>query len=183
MKTLLVERGIVVIAADGKPRVEAPVVRKSTAGPAVSPRAVTASEPEFYEQMAAKRPDLPARLKAFADDLSDIGIHAEFGRTLTLRWQPSPEVAMSGGYIEANGRYWGSSAWTSANRAGRASAGEAYLQEVAGIVGGQIRRYEKSGLEALDANGKAIDVSLLLDDAPRWKAALTSFVTQMASAE
>jgi len=184
MKTLLVERGIVVIAADGAPRIVAPDARLSAVGTAVSPRAVTASEPEFYEELAAKRPELPMRLKAFVDDLSDIGIHPEFGRSLSLRWQPSADVAMSAGYIEARGgTFWAGVAWGSANRAGRVSAGEAYLEEIANIVRGHIRRYDKSPPEALDAKGKGIDVALLLDAAPRWKMALSRFVAQMASVD
>lgn len=182
MKTLLVERGIVVVA-DGVARVEAPTTRTSGAGAATA-RAVTASEPEFYEQLAAKRPDLPVRLKGFVDELAELGIQPEFGKSLILRWHPSPDLPMSAGYVEAaTGKFWNSDAWYSANRVGKASAAEAYQQELASITGGQLRRYEKSPPQVLDANGKGLDVGQLLDAAPRWKAALAQFISAMASAE
>lgn len=49
-----------------------------------------------------------------------------------------------------------------ANRLGKPEIGEQYLQDVAAILGGKLRRYEKSWPDVVDANGRIIDAASLL---------------------
>lgn len=178
MKTRLIERGIVVIAPDTPAKIEPPVGATSKASPSVvrTARSMTASEPEFYEQLTARRPELPNRLRAFLDSLGAMGITGQFGKTLALTWTPEADVTLSAGYIDNYGRLWSSVAWTAANRAGVVSAAEKYQAGLVNLVGGQLRQYERSAPEVLGANGKGVDLLFLLDHAEQWKALLGQFM-------
>jgi hypothetical protein len=81
LKTVIVERGIVVIEPSGQIKVEPP----ATNG-AGKPRIFPASEGEFFDQMEQRRPGVPAQLKSFIEELIDLGISPKFKRSLVSRW-------------------------------------------------------------------------------------------------
>ncbi len=166
LKTVLVERGIVVIDPTGQVKIERPAVDK-----AGKPRASSSSEAEFFEQMEQKRPGLPSQIKSFIEGLDELGISPEFRRSLVLRWQPSRDFVGSLGYIEVTGKLWTSDAWGSAKRLNNLAAGEEYLHSVAQIVGGAIRHHNVFG-----PDGHVIDVSALLAHGDLWKQAIIQFV-------
>ena len=94
MRTVLIERGIVTFNPGVGIQVEAPATAISTAT-ASRPRAVTASEPEFYEQLEQRRPGLSARLRGFVDSVADLGVTPDFPASLPPagRCRPRSRVA------------------------------------------------------------------------------------------
>lgn len=61
-------------------------------------------------------------------------------------------------------------------------AGERYLQAVADIVGGRVRYYDKNWPDVVDANGRAIDASVLLAAGDRWKDAMVHLMADLQEA-
>lgn len=180
LRTVLVERGIVVIGEQGRARVESPVaVRAGSTRASLAARATTASEPEFYEQLEERRPGLPGPLRIFLNSLEELGITPEFRKSVNLRWRPSPEVTGTLGYIDVDGRAWLSGAWNTANRFGKPETGDQYLQDVARIIGGSVRRYEKNWPDVVNADGRAVDATVLMAASERWKEAIARFIADL----
>ncbi len=181
MRTVLIERGIVQIEADGV-RVSPPRPQKlsSLSRSSRDARLVTSSENEFFDHLATKRPELVEPLKAFLADIGELGLTPEIGKTVRLLMSPSPDVSATAGYIESNGKLWVQGAWAAANRLGRPDAGEVYLEAIANIIGGQIRRYEKSAPEVVDQAGHGSDTVDLLAQKDAWKQAIASLRTALA---
>lgn len=133
LRTVLVERGIVRVDTQRLARVDAPNTAKATK-PGALPKPYTASEPEFYDRLEQKQPGLANRLKPFLADLESTGITPEFGRSIVLRWYPSPNVQASAGYIYALGSVWLGDAVNAATRLGFPLAGTEYLNAVAQLL-------------------------------------------------
>jgi len=137
---------------------------------------MTASQPEFYEQLEQRRPGLSARLRAFVDSVADLVITTDFPASLVLRWLASPEVEGRAGFVEKTGRTYFQSGAATAKRAGRPEVGERYLQSIADAVGGSIRRYERAPPEVVGADGRAIDLTVILDHAQAWRQSLAELI-------
>lgn len=180
LRTVLIERGIVVIDASGAPQVLPPrdqVLGRTT----TEPRAYTASEPEFFDQLEQRRPGLATLIRSFLADVADLGIVPEFRKSLILRWGASPDVSASAGYIDTSGKVWLSSGWNTANRLGNPAAGERYLASVAAIVNGVVKRYEKNWPDVVGADGHGTDAYDLLKAVERrnaWKAAISQLISE-----
>lgn len=182
LRTVLVERGIVVVGDQGRARIEPPMIRglRSTSA---APRATTASEPEFYQQLDERRPGLAVALRSFLASLEGLGVTAEFRRSLNLRWRVSPEIIGTLSYIDVDGRVWLNGAWGTAHRLGNTMAGERYLQTVADIVGGTVRHYDKSWPDVVDAIGRAVEAAPLLTTASeRWRDAMVRLMAEFQDA-
>ncbi|MGZ8329799.1 MAG: hypothetical protein ACXWVA_01940 [Rhodoplanes sp.] len=171
LRTVLIERGIVVIEAGGGIRIDPP-----RAAGAVQPKPMSLSESDFYEQLNSNRPGTAENLRLFIDSLAELGIAPEFGKALTLRWAVSSDRRASAGYIDRSGRVWLTFAYRSAEQLGVTSAGDEYLDDVAAAVGGAVKRYEKCSPEVLGHDGKAVDIQTLLKVAERSKRAIARLV-------
>jgi hypothetical protein len=181
MRTVLIERGIVRVDVVGA-RIEAipaetTAVTRTAAMPA---KTSTQSESEFWDHMQTKRPEDVQPLRSFLIGLTDIGIVPEFRKSVVLRFVPTADVAGSAGFIEPTGKVWFNDVTAAAVRLGRPEFAERYLAAVASIVGGQVRRYEKSAPAVLDGQGRSIDAKLLLKQAVQWKEAIANLVTELA---
>ena len=176
MRTVLIERGIVRLATDHA-RIDPP--NTATVRSAASPMPTTSSEAEFFDKLAIKRPELVAPLQAFLTDLIEIGIAPEVGRTVKLLFSPNPETTATAGHIEASGKVWVQGAAAAANRLGRPDAGEKYLEAVAELIDGQIRRYDKSAPEVVDAAGKGSDLANLLARGEEWTSAIAKLMARL----
>lgn len=180
MRTVLIERGIVTIDFSGAPQVQPP--RDRVLGPATTePRAYTASEPEYFDQLERRRAGLANLIRSFLADVADLGVVPEYRKSLILRWDASPDVSASPGYIDTGGRVWLSSAWGTANKLGNPAAGERYLTSVAAIINGVVRRPEKNWPDVVGADGHAVDAYDLLKAAEQreaWKAAISQLISE-----
>lgn len=178
MRTLLIERGIVVVDEAGV-RVEPPrtnLLRASGSSPA---RPMTASEPEFFAQLDQKAPGMSQPLRSFIEKIAAFRVVPDYRKTLVLRWYPSSDIAGSAGFIDTSGRVWVDDAWNTANRLGYPSAGEEYLATVAALIGGSIRRYDAAAPSVKTADGKTVDLGTLLRHADGWAQAIGRLVAAL----
>lgn len=180
LRTLLVERGIVLFSPETGVQVQAPP-RIAGVGKSSSPKPYTASEPEFYEALELHRPGLRAKLQPFLDSLAEFGVTPEFRRSLVLRWQGGPDIIGSLGYIDNEGRGWFGDAWNTAFKLGRQDVGDRYLDEIAHLSSGNVRRYEKGAPRVVGSDGKSVDVDKLLIQAAPWRSAIAEIATGLAS--
>lgn len=176
LRTLLIERGIVSIDSSDSPRINQPQATGATKTTAntVVPQPYTNSQADFYERLELKVPGVKAPLQAFVDDMDGVGIVGEYGRSLILRWHPSPDVTASAGYVDGYGAVWLGDAYLSAVKLGNERAGNEYLQTLASAIGGTVQRYEggTSAPRVKCQNGQTVNVTKLLRHAPEWKAAI-----------
>ena len=116
-------------------------------------------------------------MKKFLQDVAPLGVEAEFRKSLVLRWDASPDFDASLGYIDSSGKVWLSSGWNSANRLGNPVAGDRYLEAVAALIGGSVKRYEKNWPEVVGANGRATDVASLFTASSGWISAMATLIS------
>ena len=183
MRTVLLERGIVIVDAGSSVRIDPPTTQPASS---MLNRRTTPSEGEFMDQLEERRPGVAARLKPFLQGLVEIGVTPEFRKSIILRWFPSPDVKASFGYIEASGRVWlgdGYGTGQTHAREGYPDAGERYLQAIANAIGGQIRRYEKASPQVVDANGRPPDILTLLDRSDTWLDAIRRLASETRPSE
>ena len=185
LRTVLIERGIVVIDASGAPQVLPPrdqVLGRTT----TEPRAYTVSEPEFFDQLEQRRPGLANLIRSFLADVADLGVVPEFRKSLILRWGASPDFSASAGHVDTSGKVWLGAGRNTANKLGNPAAGERYLAAVAAIVHGAVKRYEKNWPEVIGADGHGVDAYDLLKAAERrdaWKAAISQLISETRPSE
>ena len=181
LRTVLVERGIVIIDSNGSARINPAAVSGSVKDKpnSILPKPYTNSQSEFYDRLELKVAGIKTTLQGFVDDLEAIGIVGEYGRSLILRWHPTGDVAASAGYVDAYGAVWLGDAYLSAVKLGHEQAGNEYLETLARTVGGTVQRYENgtSSPRVRGANGQTVSVSELLKHAPEWKAAIQRLLT------
>jgi len=173
LKTLIVERGVVVVGSTGQIRIEHPTGETKDK----LPRATSASEGEFFEQMEQRRPGLAEQAKSFIEGLVEFDISPEFRKSLVLRWHPTPDFAGSLGYIEPSGKVWTGDACGTAKRFNKPAAGDDYVQAIARVVGGTIRHND-----VLGPDGRIVDAATLLVHSDAWKQAISQFVVSIKPA-
>ena len=183
MRTVVIERGVVTVDPTMGVKVVAPNASAQTSVAArVQDRAVSASEPEFYDQLELHRPGLPIQLRPLLTIFAEIGLTAEFRKSLVLRAPLAGGEMLTGALIDNYGGVWFGSAWGSANRLGQAHAGERYLMAMAELVSGQVKTYPTATPpEVLDARGKGVKLEQLIPLADRWAALVTEFIRAVAA--
>jgi len=135
------------------------------------------SEAKYFDLLASKHPGAVKPLAAFLASLSEIDVVPEYRRSVVLRFLLSPGVRASAGYVDINGGTYITDAYYYANKHGCNKAGQRYLDTVATIAGGAVRRYEKAPPEVIMESGASLDVTALLQDAAGWKNAIVQLVS------
>jgi hypothetical protein len=185
LRTVLVERGIVVvdqagIRFDKSENATTSSIRASISTGAV-PRSMTASEPEFYERFDARYLDLSNQLRQFLASLDEIGIEPDFQKSVFLMW-PSPQgPVLSAGCIEPTGSVWFLRSLTDARRLGNEAAGIRYLEAIARIVGGAVKSFDNGSVDVRGPDDRSVRISTLLEAPQRWKDAIETFINEMKS--
>lgn len=174
LKTVLVERGIVVFDGENG-RINPPAHMSSGS------KGTTASEPEFYAQLEQRLPGTAERLKAFVSALRPLGIEPEFGKSLFLRWHNANGNTLSVGTIEPTGSIWLLKTITDAKSAGNQAAGERYLEAIANITNGSIKRYDDNG--SIDVRGpdeRSLRLPALIELSTNWKDAIATLINEIS---
>jgi hypothetical protein len=176
-RTLNVERGIVTVE-DGA-NVAVLGSRSATlVGAPKRSRRTTISEEKFFEELGADDPGLPERLRAFLDELEPLGIQPEHGQTsLILRWQPDELHKFNLGTIETNGEVLTRPVNWVADYIGRLDISHRYLERLADLVGGVVKRTPKrQGWSSTTRSGEPVRLADLLDRSDGWRAAIEEFI-------
>jgi len=170
LKTLEVERSVVRLE-EGRVAVRAPDASRepprSEASPASKPRRRTVSLQVFLEQLAqAEEADaeVAARLKAFLDRATDLGLNVGFGTgTVILRFERAG-VDMNFGSFRTNGTFDNRGAANVKGPNGE-PIGMAYLEGLAELFGGFVVMKSKDPWQwaARNEDGSRLRIKQLLD--------------------
>ncbi len=178
-KTVLIERGIVTIEQDGAARIHPPA---STSPSGITrSRSVTASEPEYFEQIEQRVSGVTAPLREFLSKVAEVGVEPEYRKSLVLRFFPSPDVRASAGYIESTGKVHLGDAWWAANNLGKVEAGQKYVDTIAGLIGGRLRTYDNTDRApfVLGADGQGAHITDFLAKRDEWVQAIATLVREL----
>jgi hypothetical protein len=173
LRTVLVERGIVVI--DGaRSRIDPP--SQTISSDSASSKAMTASEPEFYAQLEQRMPGMSDKLKGFVSSLKHLGVEPEFGKSLFLRWQSPDGTLLSAGTIEPTGSIWLLKTVTDTRLVGNQSAGELYLETIARLGNGSIKRYDNGSIDVRGSDERSLRLPAIIENAPAWRDAVAKLI-------
>jgi hypothetical protein len=157
-QTKLIERGVVRIEGDVPAGLRVTVESASMPSTTSSGRRMGISEDEFFELLGQKDPALPETLKAFLAKAEAFGLYADLQNGLNLK-HPSPTgKPFNMGTIYKNGIVdTGPSGWV-----GSGSAGKAYSEALAKLMGGSVLEMKNGQVLAKTAEGKMPRLSDLL---------------------
>jgi hypothetical protein len=171
-RTTNIDRGIVTIE-DGRITVKPPSPQVTTTP--VS-RTTSISEERFYEELAKSHPNVPARLKAFVEQLSALGVTKDFGtKSMILRWRPDEARAWSLGAILTDGKVWTEMLHSQTDAVGLLDLSHAYVKHLASLVPGAYVKEGKPTSWHVDKDGTYVSVSDLLAHESGWYAAIQEF--------
>jgi hypothetical protein len=173
-----------------EPRTPSPHPGRGPAGEAVpaskrskpAPRMPPLSPAEYYAQLAAHRPNSAQPLQVFLASLGDVGVVAEFVRSVVLRFSIGEGGHVSAGSILTDGRVFCADAYYYAQKHGHRDMGERYLAAIAGLTDGEVRTAGRQIPEVFGRDGQQINVAVLLPNAESWRNAITDFVRDMRAA-
>ncbi len=162
MRTVLIERGIVVVDPAGGVRIEPPRTAPANASAGRVAQPISLSEVDFYARIEQRNPDAAAKLRAFVESLAPLNVDTEFLKvSMKLIWRETERRSAVLGTIDFP-QVWFTGAPASAARLGRPEAGIRYLESIARILGGNLHRYPGGTYEVHAQNGRAPELSLLL---------------------
>lgn len=104
VQTELLERGVIRIEDGRALSIAAPERLTSPSGFKPMPESITSEQ--FMDAMAGINPQLPQKLKQVLEQLQDVGVAAQFQRSLHLRWETPSGKSVSLGYISRSGEIW-----------------------------------------------------------------------------
>jgi hypothetical protein len=171
-KTQIIERGVVRIE-DGRRVTVTNPERISTSGGKPLPESITSEQ--FIEAMAHLNPALPAKLKDLLKSLQDIGVTAQFQRSLHLRWESPSGKSISLGYISRTGEIW-----TDTVTGGVPTMlAQDYVKRLAEALGATFFMSEKGKL-LLKGGEKAFNIASVGDQLTKWPTVAEHYITQLA---
>lgn len=168
-KTCMINRGVVSI--DDRRTIVVPATIDPSPQPAET---MTITAERFWEAMAKRGPDVPARLRGFLARLEELGVRPEFRKTMILRWTPAEGKPTNLGYIKTDGQIWTDAAnWSAPHE-----LSHAYIEELAQAFDGRVER------DILGARGnwhvrigdKVPKIEAVLDKFDGWYDAIARFI-------
>jgi len=173
LKTQLVERGIVYIE-DSRSYVKAvpePVIKTAPG----MPRGGTITSEQFLEGLAERRPDLPQKLKGFLEKLSQLGVEAEFKRSLNLKWEPPVGKPINFGYIKKNGDVWTDAmAWFAPKEIARE-----YTEQLARLVGGRSVANSRNNAWVVRIGDTMLKIERAAEQFDAWASLIAETITKL----
>jgi hypothetical protein len=137
---------------------------------------------KYYAELALNLPNSAEPLREFLANLSEVGVAAEFIRSVVLRFRVGNGGKASAGSILASGRLFCADAYYYAQKHGHRDIGERYLAAVAALTNGEIRVEGRAIPEVFGRDGRQINVAALLPNPEPWRKAIANFVRDMQAA-
>lgn len=178
-QTQLIERGVIRIDGPGGMAVSVdepvattiPIASGPTA--AVTPRAMSISEDEFFEVLTQKLPEASALLRAFLSQAESLGVYPDFQRSLNLKHPSADRNPLNlasiykEGFVET-----GPSSWF-----GREVAADTYNQSLATAIEGRVVQTGDGSFKVKRADGRTPRITELLPDHQQtWLAAMAEYI-------
>lgn len=170
-RTVQIERAVVRVEA-GVTLVLPPIETSS----ASKPRATTLSEEQFYAELGKADPSLARRLADFVSKAAEIGVYAQVGRSLALKWKAPGGEDFHLGVVDLAGQVMTDYCNWRIDQLGRLDLSHAYLYDVAGIVdGGKVKQTAKeTGWRVVTDRGE-LQLADLLAHEDAWLAAIVRY--------
>jgi hypothetical protein len=140
-------------------------------------------EPDFYAQLERRFPGQADKLKTFVASLRPLGIEPKFGKSLFLRWRRKNGLSLSAGTIEPTGSVWLLKTVTDARALGNQSAGEKYLQTIARLTNGFVKRSENGSIDVRGPDARSLRLPPLIEASSQWKDAIEELINEIAQVE
>jgi hypothetical protein len=173
----MISRGVVEILDHrtivSPPKAIAAAAASKNSAPKPQPESITAEQ--FYEAMAAVRPDLPDRLRAFVGSLASLGVEADFQRALNLKWEPPVGKPINLGTIQRNGQVW----TDAVNAHAPHDLSHRYVEELASAFGMEIEKEAFKGAWHVRTLNHAPRIQDIADKLDLWVAAIERFIIAM----
>ena len=176
MRTVQIERAVVRIDG-GMTLTPAPLPADTTVS-----RSTTLSETQFFEHLAQVQADLPERLRTFLTELEPLGVYTDVKRGLSIRWRGPDDRSFHLGVVDRTGGVGTDYVNWSADSVGRVDLSHAYLDHLAPLVGGVVRRTPKQTGWWVSVDGAYPQLDRLLDRAEDWKEAIVSYIESIRRA-
>jgi hypothetical protein len=119
---------------------------------------------------------MPDKLKGFVASLKPLGVEPEFGKSLFLRWQSPDGTLLSAGTIEPTGSIWLLKTVTDTRSAGNQSAGERYLETIARLGNGSIKRSDNGSVDVRGSDERSLRLPAIIENAPAWRDAIAKLI-------
>lgn len=136
-RTVNIERGIVRLV-DGQVTIEP---QEGTSGKSTSAQRTSISQDRLLEMLAATTPQLPEALKTFLENAGELGVFVEpAAKSIQLRWRGPDDVVYALGGIDQHGKLLTDSVNWKPNQINEVDLSHEYLERLASLVGGTVRR-------------------------------------------
>lgn len=178
-RTVNIERAVVRIEG-GQAVVTAPPSGARSPG---GGRRTSITEEHLFEHLAAVDPTLPERLRSFLEQAATFGVFYELNGSLMLKWQDTRGNKFNLSCIYPNGDVYTRPVNWMADGVGKLDLAHDYLERVAALIQGTVRRTEKAAAWYVSAEGKrSPSIGQLLDASTEWLAAIEQYMTGLAQA-
>ena len=133
------------------------------------------SSEDFFEAMAERSQEIPAKLKQFLDEAACIGVRAEYARSLSLKWDQPEGSPINFGVIPISGEVRTAASYWKVDR----DLADEYNECLARLFGGEVRTGRTSS-DAPDrwvtrSDGTPFPIEDILDHLSGWIRAIESF--------
>jgi len=179
-RTVNIERGIVRLLDPGL-TVQAP--------PALTPesadgRRTSISQDRLMEILSDKEPGLPAALSSFLERVADLGVYLEAAtKSLQLRWQGPDDLLFALGAIDQEANFQSYNVNWAADGVGQIELAHAYLGELAGLLGGEVRKTPKPTQWHVVLSGTIVPKAMdLLSREREWATAIENYTDKLMKA-
>jgi hypothetical protein len=150
-KTVNIERGIVRVM-DGHVIIEPSV---STATRSSSERRTSISQERLLESLAEQNPRLPDALRRFLDRAAELGVASDMAtKSLQIRWRSPAGTRFALGGVSDKGEFITYSVNWVPDSIGRIDLAHEYLEQIAELIGGVVRKDNKPALWYVAIDGK-----------------------------
>lgn len=180
-RTVNIERGIVRVV-DGQPRIEPPA---HAAGGTPTARVTTPTLERLFEGLERSNPGLAQALRRFEDLASDRGIFLEpSSKSIMIKWLGPDERSYTLGGVDERGLFNTYFVNWVPNEIGRMDLSHAYLDAIAALVGGELRKTPKPiGWYVAQCGTTLPAAADLLQRSEAWLAAIDRYTEALAAAQ
>lgn len=176
VQTELLERGVIRIEDGRAPSIAVPEC--STIPPGAKPMPESITSEQFMDAMGGINAQLPQKLKLVLERLQDVGVAAQFQRSLHLRWETPSGKSVSLGYISRNGEIWTD---TVTNGVPTALVRD-YVADLGTTLGARVTISEKGKL-LLKGGDKAFNIAAAIDRLFEWPNVAQRYISKLAADE
>jgi hypothetical protein len=177
-RTVNIERGIVKVADGHRAIVES--VQKH--GADETGRRTSISQERLLEILAAVEPGLPSAILSFADRAADLGVVLdEATKSLQLRWRGPGDQSFALGGINEHGEFLTYNVNWQADFIGHIELAHEYLEKIAALIGGEVRKTVKPGRWHVTLKGtkQVPNAMVLLTRQDEWLALIGEYTEKL----